>query len=39
MGDFYQGGSIATLHNFKQLPTEELERRLVDISKTNKMRI
>ena len=37
MGDFFQSGNIATLHNFKNLGIEELERRLVEISKTNKM--
>ena len=37
MGDFFQGGSIATLHNFRNLSLEKLESRLVEISKTNKM--
>jgi glucosyl-3-phosphoglycerate synthase len=37
MSDFYQGGSIATLHNFNNLSLEEMESRLVHISKTNKM--
>ena len=37
MGDFFQSGNIATLHNFKKLALEELESRLLDISKKNKM--
>ena len=37
MGDFFQNGSIATLHNFKNLNLETLEKKLVEISQTNKM--
>lgn len=37
MGDFYQNGIIANLHNLSDRPVEELERELVRFSATNPM--
>ena len=33
MGDFYQNGFVATLHNLRSRPYEELEKKLVKFSK------
>lgn len=37
MGDFYQNGIITTLHNLSNRPLEELERELVNFSKSRPM--
>ncbi len=37
MGDFYQNGIITTLHNLSHRPLEELERELVNFSKSRPM--
>lgn len=37
MGDFYQNGFIATLHNFRSFPLEDLEARLREFSKQRPM--
>ena len=33
MGDFYQNGFVATLHNLRSRPYEELEQKLMKFSK------
>lgn len=37
MGDFYQNGSVTTLHNLASRPVEELEQELLSFSKTRPM--
>ena len=37
MGDFYQGGMVATLHNLVDRPLEDLEADLIDFSKSRPM--
>ncbi|MBA7707741.1 hypothetical protein ES703_116620 [subsurface metagenome] len=33
MGDFYQNGLVTTLHNFRERPYDELEKKLIHFSK------
>ena len=37
MGDFHQNGSVSTLHNLGQRPTEEIERELSLFRKSRPM--
>jgi len=37
MGDFYQNGLVTTLHNFRERPYEELEKKLISFSKKRPM--
>ena len=37
MGDFYQNGLVTTLHNFRERPYEELEKKLIFFSKKRPM--
>jgi glucosyl-3-phosphoglycerate synthase len=37
MGDFYQNGTVTTLHNLRKRPYEELERKLLHFSKRRPM--
>lgn len=37
MGDFYQNGTVTTLHNLRKRPYEELERKLMHFSKRRPM--
>ena len=37
MGDFHQNGSVSTLHNLGQRPTEEIERELSLFKKSRPM--
>lgn len=37
MGDFYQNGTVTTLHNLRKRPYEELERKLLHFSKKRPM--
>ncbi len=37
MGDFYQNGRVATLHNFRTRPLEDLESSLLDFSRKRPM--
>ncbi len=37
MGDFYQNGTVTTLHNLRKRPYEELERKLIHFSKKRPM--
>ena len=37
MGDFHQNGLVTTLHNLTRRPVEELERELMQFSKTRRM--
>ncbi len=37
MGDFYQNGTVTTLHNMRYRPYEELERELIHFSKSRPM--
>ncbi len=37
MGDFYQNGLVTTLHNFRERPYEELQKKLIFFSKRRPM--
>lgn len=37
MGDFYQNGLVTTLHNFHNIPVEELEKRLLNFAMNRPM--
>lgn len=37
MGDFYQNGLVTTLHNFHNIPVEELEKRLLKFAENRPM--
>ncbi|MGD2033667.1 MAG: hypothetical protein PVF73_01320 [Bacteroidales bacterium] len=37
MGDFYQNGLVTTLHNFRERPYEELEKKLISFSRRRPM--
>ena len=37
MGDFYQNGVVTTLHNFRERPYQELEKKLIFFSKRRPM--